>query len=333
MAHTVLIAVSLVVILVIIFITIYNVLSQPYNLPIYLDKIDRLCKQQEMKKCENIIWTYWNTCDPSIDSKRCNKSDALNGIPIFIQKCMKNWKNFNPEYTIILITPDNLSEYINPADLPGNFYQLITQKQADWIRLYVIMKYGGTWLDSSIILTSPLRKWMNTIKKDYNSNGLLFYMKCQSIDTFQVENWFINSSPMDPFIVAWFKEFDRVCRVYSNNGSGYLDELQRLYPNEYPIMIKNKTELEYLTAYVVTQKIILIDHILPFHLEPADTYGYYFQTRYNFHNMNPFIFKDSSINPVPPIIKLIGSERRNAIEYIENGGNIHDNSIYSLYLQ
>lgn len=325
----IIVATSLILFLIILKLT--NDYIYPYNLPEYLDKIDKQCIDTKIEIIPKTIYTYWNTCDPSIDSQRCNKTDT-NGMPLFVQKCIKNWKRFNPDYTIILLSPKNISQYI--SDLPGNFYQLITQKQADWVRLYMIMVFGGTWLDSSIILTQPLSTWVDTIKDTYNSNGLLLYMKCQSIDTFQVENWFINSSKNDPFISKWFYEFDRVIRMYSNDGKGYLQELQELYPKEYHIMIKNKniTELEYLTAYIVTQKIILIDGILPSHIEPADTYGYYFQTRYNFHNMNPFIFQDSSLNPVPPIIKLIGSERKYAIQYLEGNATIHPNSIYNLYL-
>jgi len=65
-------------------------------------------------------------------------------------------------YNVILITPDNISEYI---DIPDYFYELLPAHQADLVRVYVICKYGGIWLDSDTIVMESLDSLFDIIQK------------------------------------------------------------------------------------------------------------------------------------------------------------------------
>jgi hypothetical protein len=56
--------------------------------------------------------------------------------------------NWNP----IVLNNTNISKYINIDEYPLNYNKLIVQHKADWIRLKVLQKYGGLWMDASIII-------------------------------------------------------------------------------------------------------------------------------------------------------------------------------------
>lgn len=56
--------------------------------------------------------------------------------------------------TVHLLTCDNVRNYID--DLPTCFDALCPAHQADIVRVYVVYKYGGIWLDSDTIAMEPL---------------------------------------------------------------------------------------------------------------------------------------------------------------------------------
>lgn len=57
-------------------------------------------------------------------------------------------------YKVHFITPTNVTNYIE--DLPNYFYKLQPAHQADFIRVHVICKYGGIWLDSDTLVIDSL---------------------------------------------------------------------------------------------------------------------------------------------------------------------------------
>lgn len=263
------------------------------------------------------IYTYWNN----------------NDVPDFIKKCVANWKRMNPDYEVILVVPSNLDNYVNKNSLPENFDILTPQRQSDWIRLYLIKNYGGTWLDASIILTKPLSD-LEEIQRINDSEGLGFYLPSSSRYTPHIETWFIMAKPGQKFISAWFTEFDKVCRKYGNDGASYLGHLQKTYSNDlYHKMVSNRYNPAYLTVYVVSQKLMLIDDLVPYHLESSDKYGFYYQNEVYGWNHVDHLFIDNKDRYIPSMIKLINKERKMVIEYIEDENPIDPNSIYAKFIE
>lgn len=80
-------------------------------------------------------------------------------IPAYIQLCMQTWKNFLPEYEIVVVDYSNIDNYLGK-----NFYDEILYKdfplmlQADAIRCALLKKYGGIWIDTDTIITSSEAK-------------------------------------------------------------------------------------------------------------------------------------------------------------------------------
>lgn len=85
----------------------------------------------------------------------------------------------NNNYKIHFINENNIREYIDY--IPEIFHKLQPAHQADFVRVNVICKYGGIWLDSDTIVMNDLSSLFNIINKkdgflikEYNSilNGV-----------------------------------------------------------------------------------------------------------------------------------------------------------------
>ena len=76
-----------------------------------------------------------------------------------IRTCIDSIKSNAGNHSVIIITSDNLSQYI---DIPREIFEKIESKQmslthmADLIRFFVLSKYGGWWFDSTVFVTKPI---------------------------------------------------------------------------------------------------------------------------------------------------------------------------------
>ena len=144
-----------------------------------------------------IIWTYWN--DKNINSPLIKNIKSNN------KKILKNWK-------INFISDNDVKKYIPYNAYPPNFYTLKVQHRADWIRLYLIINYGGVWLDAGIQINSLSD--FNNIYNKCNDNQLelsgFYYNKMlkNKIKESYIENWFIMGPKNSNLIKLWLKEFE-----------------------------------------------------------------------------------------------------------------------------
>ena len=71
-------------------------------------------------------------------------------MPDYLKMCLRTWK-----FPYILLNYDNIEQYI--GKLPDKLLQLTLPKIADYIRVHLLTKYGGYWLDvDTVMLTNSL---------------------------------------------------------------------------------------------------------------------------------------------------------------------------------
>ena len=113
----------------------------------------------------------------------------------------------------------DLNTYIAPAEYPPAFDKLIVQHKADWIRLALLSKYGGCWLDASIILNHADaldRLYEESVAAKSEFTGFRCPNKCRSMSAMPplcVDNWFLMAPRRSPFLRLAFEEFDRAVRT------------------------------------------------------------------------------------------------------------------------
>ena len=123
-------------------------------------------------KPANKIWIYWH--------------QGVDKAPELIKKCIKSIKYYESDKEVNVLSFDNISEYV---DIPQHYYDLVNSEKmkiahfSDILRLYLLEKYGGTWIDATIYLTAPLPKEITDStffapRKDINTDNEENIMSC-----------------------------------------------------------------------------------------------------------------------------------------------------------
>lgn len=151
----------------------------------YLLKYSYACdwkaKNWKPQKGDKIIWTCW--------------WQGVENAPLLVQRCIQSMREHANGYEVKIIDQTNWQRYIQ---IPKYIFQKHEQgiiphaHFADIIRLYLLLEYGGIWIDSTILLTDVL--------PDYIQDAPLFmYRSGGRGDTLMV-NPFIAAFPHHPFL-------------------------------------------------------------------------------------------------------------------------------------
>ena len=162
------------------------------------DKPDELTFGKDNEsKIPNKIWSFWHS----------------DHFPYTVNECINSWKKYNPNYDIVVLNKKTLKTYLPDLDfekLPRAFDYV--QRFADYVRIYLLSKYGGLWVDASIMCNQSFG-WINAIQNKFNCECICYYLEQKKEETSKtspsIENWFIASVPNSQFINDWKDEFVR----------------------------------------------------------------------------------------------------------------------------
>lgn len=135
-------------------------------LPLILFFLKRITRKKEKKvieieEIENVpknIWLYWE-----------NKPGHEK--PEYIQMCIDSvLRNCGKEFSVKILDENSVLNYL--PSLRKDINNLTIPQKADYIRLAILNKYGGIWLDSDIIVFKSLLPLVNKLKEiDYIGFG------------------------------------------------------------------------------------------------------------------------------------------------------------------
>jgi hypothetical protein len=185
------------------------------------------------------IWTFWN-----------------GEIPDVVNKCIKTWKKYNPEYKITILNKENLSQYLPEIDISNMKNIDSDARLSDIIRLNILAKEGGIWSDASIICLKSF-DWINDFHNKENSEFVGFYIDSFTIPQYKdkspvIESWFFACVPQSKFVCDWRDEFSKITKY--NNINDYLNNLKSQSVNFQNISMPN-----YLTIHISAQKVLQSD--------------------------------------------------------------------------
>lgn len=162
---------------------------------------------KHIQNTDKVIWSYWHQ----------------ENLPCTVALCLKSWRVANPDYCICVLTPSTLLQFVQATDLPRAFEHLPAQRQTEYIRLSLLEKYGGVWLDATVITTAPLNADWDP--KTYDVGG--FYADHFTTDSAHpvLESWFISAPKNSPLIRNWKREFYEGLSVAFD--SFYIDALRK----------------------------------------------------------------------------------------------------------
>ena len=242
----------------------------------------------------HIFWAYWH--DPD-------------NVPLIVNECFISWRRNYPTYSIIIVNSDTISNFISRDELPRKFDQIKAhQMRSDFIRLALLRKYGGVWMDASILMMKPI----DPIWLDHKYDLAVFNQPIlQTIkDKPVAETWFISVPKNSKTIELWSDEFKSGVDDF-NTLEEYYDNLEKKGVDLQDLRIVGT----YLTIYasflaIQNKHPELLENI---YTEPANNVNnpLYYLLRNNiitcFLFLNNFYF--NNYNKHQCMIKLIGPSR------------------------
>lgn len=120
-------------------------------------------KQRLERKYKKTLEIFDKTYDKSLKHEASNKVwicwfQGMDNAPNLVKKCYTSVKDNLINKDIVLITSDNLEQYVQFPDYIIDKWKagIITHTHlTDLLRLELLIRYGGLWLDATVFCTSP----------------------------------------------------------------------------------------------------------------------------------------------------------------------------------
>ena len=173
-------------------------LSADYKTKKKLEK--KYAKHLELFECE-----YDSSC-PHIQSNEVWVCwfQGMEEAPELVKKCYESLKRNLRDRDIILITSDNLSDYVKfPEYIIEKWNQGIISHthMTDLLRLELLITYGGTWIDSTVLCTRDIEE----IPEYYFDSDLFFYQTLKPGRDGQatvLSSWYMSAATNNKILMA-----------------------------------------------------------------------------------------------------------------------------------
>ena len=197
-----------------------------------------------------------------------------------ISKCIETIRANNIHRRVVVLSKETLPLFLDPEDYP-TFYDeensgklrqgtvddfSSIQYLADWVRITLLEKYGGVWLDASVICTSAVEMWMAK-RTGEEGEELTMAIDENKITMFNSYfnpkvhgNWAMAVARNGhPLLKAWREEFALILREAGprNVPKKFCTEAFEMYPSLEEIWFGNSYSgagppLPYLWVYLLT---------------------------------------------------------------------------------
>lgn len=210
----------------------------------YLEKctLIRPWENLEKKKNNDTVWVMW--------------LQGLENAPEIVKKCIESQKKYMPEKKFIVIDEKNFSEYVTLPDFimeKRNKGIISNALFSDIMRLELLNKYGGYWIDASVLMTDDV------LLRDIEDLPLFcfsFYYFGFNPEIMELNSWFIHSttnnnmlSLLQKMLYAYLQDYNYVSNYYILHILGSI--VDDYYKEEYEAMpIVSQVDSHVLATYI-----------------------------------------------------------------------------------
>ena len=186
--------------------------------PIVLGQVKRQSRAQEFKgskssnleyKRSKLIWFCW--------------LQGIEQAPEIVKACYNSLKRYLTDREIKMIDSENWKDYV---ELPECIVRKWEKNRipaalfSDLLRLELLVKYGGTWIDSTVLCTG-LNDNQNENEKFLDADLFLFQYTNQGSIPVSISNWFITAYTNNEVLIvlrdmlyAYWKDYDCTLDYY-----------------------------------------------------------------------------------------------------------------------
>lgn len=134
-----------------------------------------------------IIWIYWEQGEDQ--------------APYLVRRCIQSWRDHNPGWDVRVLDGGNVAEF---AEDLARLEALPRRFRANLLRLQLLARHGGVWVDATTLCHRPLDEWLPLIA---GQTGF-FVFRGPYHDRW-LDNWFIAANPKNELINAWVRHYHR----------------------------------------------------------------------------------------------------------------------------
>lgn len=145
----------------------------------YLYVLKDMPNEQPSQTAPKIIWTCW--------------WQGKENMPPVVKRCIESMRQHCPQYDIRIVTTENMHNYIELPDYIWQKHQkgyISRTHLSDILRVSLLAKHGGLWLDATVFLTAPIPEKM--------LEAPFFAYHCREIYQFQI--WLLKTAADNPLI-------------------------------------------------------------------------------------------------------------------------------------
>lgn len=132
------------------------------------------------------VWTCW--------------LQGFDNAPAMVQVCQESMRRYLTGREIIQLTYENYKDYVT---LPEHIVRKYERGQippalfADLLRLEVLIQYGGTWMDATMLCTEPGLMAKDSWLREIMDCDLFMFQALRKGDPrfYGISNWFITARP------------------------------------------------------------------------------------------------------------------------------------------
>lgn len=205
---------------------------EPFLIEKYAPLISRF-KSQVSRNLEHknsrVIWFCW--------------LQGFDSAPAIVKACYNSLRRFLPDREIKMIDTENWKEYV---EMPDYIIQKWNKKRipaalfSDLLRLELLIKNGGTWIDSTVLCTGSQDS--SSKFQEYLDADLFFFQYTkQGCIPVSISNWFITACTnnevlmvMKNMLYAYWKDYDCTLDYYIFHL--FFSILSKEYPEEIQAM-------------------------------------------------------------------------------------------------
>ncbi|MFI5157271.1 MAG: capsular polysaccharide synthesis protein [Sphingobacteriales bacterium] len=118
---------------------------------------------------------------------------GLDNAPLVVKKCYESWPRHNPHWEFIFLDKDNINQYIDLQE-----YNTTKPAFSDLLRINLLAKYGGVWVDATCFCMKPLDEWL------YDNLQSGFFAFDRPVPTRMIGSWFLAGNKYN-YIISTFK--------------------------------------------------------------------------------------------------------------------------------
>jgi hypothetical protein len=164
------------------------------------------------------IFTYWDS--------------GLENAPGIVKDCVKSWVCLNPSYEVVVLDDRSIGKYLYQPQGLSWWENLPIQKKANLVRLRLLLRYGGFWVDATLLCTKPLDEWVDRFCAD----GFIA-LRRESRPDKVVRNFFLGAVPNSPIVQEWLTRLEKVL----TRAPGPMDgKTERRFKRRYPLLLKSR---------------------------------------------------------------------------------------------